>query len=66
AATMPRPKAQEAVGALCARARDTGTPLPELARANHHDLAASVFAPATAMAQAPAEARAFAAAARAL
>ena len=66
AATMPRPKAQEAVKALCARARDTGTPLPELARADHPDLAASVFAPATAMGQAPAEARAFAAAARAL
>lgn len=67
AETLPRPEAQAAVKALAAEARATGTPLPALAEARWpgRGLAARL-APEAQMGQAPAEARAFAAAVRAL
>ncbi|MBC7158329.1 MAG: adenylosuccinate lyase family protein, partial [Rhodobacteraceae bacterium] len=61
-ATLPRAEAQARVRALCAEARATGTPLAALAARDHPGLAP----PATALGTAPAEARAFAAAAAAL
>lgn len=61
AARMPRPEAAAESAALCRRAQAEGRALPELARAAHPWL--GVFAPD--LGQAPAEARAFAAAARA-
>ncbi len=62
---MPRPDAQAAVKALCQQALAAGTPLADLARARwpEADLA-GVFDPAAQLGQAPAEARAFAQAAR--
>ena len=67
AGTMPRPEAQKAVKAVCAEARDSGTPLATLA-ARHwpETVSASLFTPEAQLGQAPAEARAFAAAARAV
>jgi 3-carboxy-cis,cis-muconate cycloisomerase len=62
AAHMPRPAAQAEVKAMALRARDTGTPLPDLVAAAHPDL--SLPDPMD-MGQAPAEARAFARSARA-
>ncbi len=63
AAGMPRPAAQAAATALCAEARATGTALPALAAARFPgtDWAARL-APAAQLGEAPAEARAFAAA----
>lgn len=66
AAQMPRPEAQARAKALCNEARATGTPLPEIARAAHPDLPDTLFDPVAQMGQAPAEARAFAAAVAAL
>lgn len=60
AARMPRPQAAAEAAALCRQAQAEGRALPGLARAAHPWLGA--FAPDTG--QAPAEARAFAAAAR--
>lgn len=59
---MPRPDAAAAVKALCARARDTGTPLPALAEADWPGL--PPLTPAAQMGEAPAEARRFAARAK--
>ncbi len=62
AATMPRPEAQAAVKALCLAARDSRTPLADLAADAFPDLdTAALFDPARQMGQAPAEARRFAA-----
>ncbi|MDE3080330.1 MAG: adenylosuccinate lyase family protein [Paracoccaceae bacterium] len=62
---LPRPEAQAAVKALTKEARDTGTPLPALAARAFPALDwASRLAPAAQLGQAPAEARAFAAACR--
>jgi 3-carboxy-cis,cis-muconate cycloisomerase len=65
ARTMPRPEAAKAVKVLAGEVRETGTPLPELARARFPDLPGALFAPAGALGAAPDEARAFAKAARA-
>ncbi len=65
AKTMPRPEAAAAIKALAGAVRETGTPLPALARARFPDLPDGLFDPATALGTAPAEARAFAKAARA-
>lgn len=67
AESMPRPAAQAAVKALVAEARASGTALPALAARDFpgQDWAARLT-PAALLGQAPAEARAFAAAARAL
>lgn len=62
AAHIPRPEAQAEVKTLCQTARDTGTPLSELA-AKHwpdHDFA-TLFTPSAGLGTAPAEARDFAA-----
>ncbi|MCT8161821.1 lyase family protein [Pseudoruegeria sp. SHC-113] len=66
AARMRRPEAQAEVKALCAEARDTGTPLQDLAAARWPDLdLAALFTPQAQLGTAPAEARTFAAKARA-
>jgi 3-carboxy-cis,cis-muconate cycloisomerase len=59
-ARMPRPEAEAAVKRLCAKALDSGTDLRTLAARDWPDLPVP-----TALGEAPAEARAFAAAARA-
>jgi 3-carboxy-cis,cis-muconate cycloisomerase len=61
AQSMPRPEAQAAVKALCAKAMETGKPLEGLARKAFPkaDLT-GLFTPAAQIGQAPAEARAFA------
>jgi 3-carboxy-cis,cis-muconate cycloisomerase len=59
-ARMPRPKAQEAVKALCQEASETGTHLRSLAERDHPGDWAAVFDPARQLGTAPAEARAFA------
>jgi 3-carboxy-cis,cis-muconate cycloisomerase len=66
AARMPRTQAQAETKALCASARDTARPLAEVARAAHPDLPGTLFDPAQSLGTAPADARAFAARARAL
>lgn len=67
AARMPRPEAQAAVKALAREARETATPLPELAaRAWPGTDWATLLSADGQMGTAPAEARAFAAAADAL
>lgn len=66
AANMPRPEAQAATKALCAEARDTGTPLADLALSAHPDLNSEVFDIDRQLGIAPDEARNFAAAVRAL
>ncbi|PRX35276.1 3-carboxy-cis,cis-muconate cycloisomerase [Meinhardsimonia xiamenensis] len=67
AAHMPRPEAQAAVKRLCARVRETGTPLRRLARAEwpQIDLSAA-FDPRANLGTAPQDARAFAEAVRRL
>ncbi|MGV6812002.1 MAG: class-II fumarase/aspartase family protein [Brevirhabdus sp.] len=67
AAHMPRPEAQAAVKALCARARDTGTGLAELVRAEwpEHDVAV-IFDTSAAMGEAPRQAETFANASKGL
>ncbi len=65
AASMPRPKAQAAVKQLCLQAKSDNTPLPELAAAKWPDLdIASLCTPASQLGEAPAQARAFAKAAK--
>lgn len=65
AAHLPRPEAQAAIKALCLAAQASGTPLPDLLRAAHPALDIdAALAPANLLGQAPAEARAFAKAAR--
>jgi 3-carboxy-cis,cis-muconate cycloisomerase len=62
AAHMPRPEAQAEIKALCRQAMDSGTPLADLLRAAHPDLdVTTITDPATAMGEAPDQARAFAA-----
>ncbi|MCR9150157.1 MAG: lyase family protein [Rhodobacteraceae bacterium] len=67
AETLPRPEAAAAVTALCAEARDSGTPLAALAARDHpgRDWAA-LLDPRHGLGTAPAEARAFARQARGL
>jgi 3-carboxy-cis,cis-muconate cycloisomerase len=60
AARMPRPKAQEAVKALCREALETGTPLRQLTERDFPGDWGPVFDPARQLGTAPAEARAFA------
>lgn len=63
AARMPRPAAQAAVAALCAEVRATGRPLPELAAARWPEAGLGPrLRPEAQLGEAPAEARAFAAA----
>ncbi|MFO7920193.1 MAG: adenylosuccinate lyase family protein, partial [Nioella sp.] len=63
AAQMPRPAAQAAVKAACKEAMATGTPLPALLAAAHPGLElGTVIDTAVMLGDAPAEARAFAAA----
>jgi 3-carboxy-cis,cis-muconate cycloisomerase len=57
---MPRPKAQEAVKALCQEALATGAHLRTLAERDHPGDWGAVFDPARQLGTAPAEARAFA------
>lgn len=65
AETLPRPEAQAAVKALAARARATGTPLPDLAEAAHPGLGlAARLRPEMQLGVAPDEAHTFAAAAK--
>ncbi len=65
AAAMPRPEAQAASKMLVGRAKDTGRQLGDIAREAHPGLDLSaVFDPAQQLGTAPAEARAFAKAAR--
>ncbi|MFN3144154.1 MAG: lyase family protein [Paracoccaceae bacterium] len=67
ATLMPRPEAQAEVKALCLQAMKDGTPLSDLAARRWPDAGLGpVFDAATQMGTAPDEARAFAAAARAL
>lgn len=66
AQTLPRPEAQAAVKALCAEVRGSGTPLGTLATAKWPEaVTAELFTPKAQLGLAPAEARAFAKAARA-
>ncbi|WP_319824517.1 adenylosuccinate lyase family protein [Thalassovita sp.] len=67
AQTLPRPEAQTATKDLCKRAVAENTPLADLVRAAWPDLPLTdIFDPDQQTGQAPAEARAFAAKARAL
>ena len=62
--TLPRPQAQSVVKALCKEVLTSGRPLPELAAAAYPEADLSnLFAPAFQLGTAPADARAFAAAA---
>lgn len=61
AAEMPRPEAQARCKAICREAEATGKPLPEIARAAHPNLPATLFDPAQSLGTAPETARAFAA-----
>ncbi|AXX97025.1 class-II fumarase/aspartase family protein [Profundibacter amoris] len=61
---MPRPQAQTEVKALCQQAKTNTIPLPELAHAKWPDIPASLFTPVTQLGEAPAQARAFAEAAK--
>ncbi|THD72991.1 adenylosuccinate lyase family protein [Thalassobius vesicularis] len=64
---LPRPEAQAAIKTLCKQSLAEDTPLSTLARAAYPDLPLDdIFDPARQTGQAPAEARAFAAATRAL
>jgi 3-carboxy-cis,cis-muconate cycloisomerase len=60
-ARMPRPKAQDAVKAMCAEAAATGTALTELAAERFPGTDWNALVRASGLGQAPAEARAFAA-----
>lgn len=64
AKTLPRPKAQTEIKALCQQAKTDATPLPDLAREKWPDIPASLFTPVTQLGDAPAQARAFAKAAK--
>lgn len=67
AESLPRPEAQTAIKTLCKQSITEQTPLSTLARAAYPDLSLDdIFDPAQQTGQAPAEARAFAAATRAL
>lgn len=62
---MSRPEAQEKVKDLCRQVQETGTPLADLARAMWPDLPQTLFAATANLGAAPADARRFAAQARA-
>ena len=64
AARMPRPEAQAETKRLAKAAQAAGTTLEQAARAEYPDLPEGLFDPARQMGDAPASARAFAAAAR--
>ena len=66
AQNLPRPEAQAAVKALCKEAMATNTPLRALVARDYPRVDLSVFDPAQQLGQAPADARAFARAVRAL
>ncbi|MBF9060956.1 hypothetical protein HKCCSP123_17370 [Rhodobacterales bacterium HKCCSP123] len=66
ARAMPRPEAQAEVKRLAAQARETGTPLPDLVASAHPGAALPPLTGPTTLGTAPQEARAFAAAARAI
>jgi len=65
AKSLPRPQAQAEVKALCQQVKEQATPLPDLARAKWPDIPASLFTPQTQLGEAPAQAHAFAKAAKA-
>jgi len=63
--SMPRPEAQAAVKKLCLQVKAENTPLPKLAAAKWPDMDTStLFTPAQQLGEAPAQARAFAKAAK--
>jgi 3-carboxy-cis,cis-muconate cycloisomerase len=66
ARAMPRPEAQAEVKRLTAEARETGTPLPDLVAMAHPGVTLPPLTGLATLGTAPAEARAFAAAARAI
>jgi 3-carboxy-cis,cis-muconate cycloisomerase len=63
---MPRPEAQAAVKSLCKEAQATSIPLHDLVKVQYPAVDLAVFDAALAMGQAPVEARAFAAAVKAI
>ncbi|MCX7567059.1 lyase family protein [Sulfitobacter sp. F26169L] len=63
---MPRPKAQAETARLCHAAQDQGVPLEKIARAAYPVLTQDLFDPARSLGQAPVDARAFAARAKAI
>ncbi len=65
AAHMPREEAQALVKSLASQAKNDGTPLPDLVQQHHPDVALPDLSATAQMGQAPPEARAFAAQARA-
>ena len=65
AKSLPRPKAQAEIKALCQQVKEQATPLPDLARAKWPDIPASLFTPQTQLGEAPAQARDFVKAAKA-
>ena len=65
AKSMPRPKAQAAVKRMCQQVKSESIPLPDLAASAWPDLdSAMLFSPAAQLGEAPAQARAFAKAAK--
>jgi 3-carboxy-cis,cis-muconate cycloisomerase len=66
AETMPRPAAQKVTKQLCQDALAKQVPLADLVHADYPDVAETLFDPSTQMGQAPADAAAFVARARAL
>ncbi len=66
AETMPRPEAQKSTKQLCQDALAKQVPLADLVHADYPDVAETLFDPSTQMGQAPADAAAFVARARAL
>ena len=66
AKTMPRPEAQKTTKQLCQDALAKQVPLADLVHADYPDVAETLFDPSTQMGQAPADAAAFVARARAL
>jgi len=65
AKSLPRPQAQAEVKALCQQVKEQATPLPDLARAKWPNISASLFTAQAQLGEAPAQARAFAKAAKA-
>ena len=66
AKTMPRPAAQKVTKQLCQDALAKQVPLADLVHADYPDVAETLFDPSTQLGQAPADAAAFVARARAL
>lgn len=63
---LPRPEAQRVTKALCLEAREKQVPLAKIARADYPDLPEDLFDPAAQMGRATADAKGFAARAKAL